>query len=337
MHPAYSVILFTTASGAGLGLLAWLALLGMLDAIPAARWLGVAGLGLAFLLVTGGLIASTTHLGRPERAWRAFSQWRTSWLSREGVMAVATVVPAAVLAVGWVGLGSVDGLFAIAAGLAVVCAVLTLYATGMIYASLRTIRQWYQPLTAPIYVALGLASGAVLLRLLLAIFVEFDQWSAWLAIVGLVVSAALKWAYWLGIDGELRTYTAEAATGLGHLGKVRALEPPHTQPNFVMREMGYRIAPQARPEAAHRGARLRFRCTHRLLAAVAHPRRGHHRGAAGGAGDGTGPGLRALAVLRRGRARVDAVLRRGCGLRGKRGQTPRRPDSTSDAPLCRGV
>ena len=44
------------------------------------------------------------------------------------------------------------------------------------------------------------------------------------------------------IDGEPREYTAEAATGLGHLGKVRPLEPPHTQPNFVMREMGYRVA-----------------------------------------------------------------------------------------------
>jgi signal transduction histidine kinase len=67
------------------GLLAWLALLGMLGAVPADRWLGVVGLGLAFLLVTSGLIASTAHLGRPERAWRAFSQWRTSWLSREAV------------------------------------------------------------------------------------------------------------------------------------------------------------------------------------------------------------------------------------------------------------
>ena len=242
MHPAYSVILFTTASGAGLGLLAWLALLGMLGAVPAERWLGLAGLGLAFLLVTGGLIASTTHLGRPERAWRAFSQWRTSWLSREGVMAVATTVPAGVLGVGWVLLESVEGAFAVAAALAVVCAVLTLYSTGMIYASLRTIRHWYQPLTAPIYVALGLASGAVLLHALLAIFGEAAPWSAWLAVLCLVIGAALKWAYWLRIDGELRTYTIEAATGLGHLGKVRALEPPHTQPNFVMREMGYKVA-----------------------------------------------------------------------------------------------
>lgn len=242
MHPAYSVILFTTSSGAGLGLLAWLALFAVSGAVPPYRWLGLAGLASAFLLVAGGLAASTAHLGRPERAWRAFSQWRTSWLSREGVMAVATVAPAAVLAIGWVLLGSVDGLFALAAALAAACALLTLYSTGMIYASLRTIRQWHQPLTAPIYVALGLASGAVLLRLLLAIFGEVDAWQAWLAILSLVVCAALKWAYWLRIDGELRSYTAEAATGLGHLGKVRPLEPPHTQPNFVMREMGYKVA-----------------------------------------------------------------------------------------------
>ena len=113
----------------------------------------------------------------------------------------------------------------------------------MIYASLRTIRQWHQPLTAPIYIALGLASGAVLLNLLLRAVRHGRRrgptgspscaWSS---------PPRLKWAYWLRIDGEPREYTAEAATGLGHLGKVRPLEPPHTQPNFIMREMGYRVA-----------------------------------------------------------------------------------------------
>jgi hypothetical protein len=32
---------------------------------------------------------------------RAFSQWRTSWLSREGVMAVLTSIPAGLSALGW--------------------------------------------------------------------------------------------------------------------------------------------------------------------------------------------------------------------------------------------
>jgi len=242
MHPAYSVIVFTTASGAGFGLFVWLALFGLLGLVPTERWLGLAGFALAFVLVTGGLLASTAHLGRPERAWRAFSQWRTSWLSREGVMAVATCVPTGLLAIGWVFLETARGFFALMALLTVVCSVATLYTTGMIYASLRTIRQWHQPLTAPIYIALGLASGAVLLNLLLALFGNGGRGAAWLAIGCLIVAAALKWLYWLAIDGEAREHTIEAATGLGHLGKVRALEPPHTQPNFIMREMGYRVA-----------------------------------------------------------------------------------------------
>ena len=90
MHPAYSVILFTTASGAGYGLLIWLsaaALFGLIDPDPV---LGFVGLGLAVVLIVSGLLSSTFHLGRPERAWRAFSQWKTSWLSREGVLAVTS-------------------------------------------------------------------------------------------------------------------------------------------------------------------------------------------------------------------------------------------------------
>ena len=194
MHPAYSVILFTEASGAGLGLIAWLALFALFDRTDRRFGWALAWLSSAFAAHHRGLLASTAHLGRPERAWRAFSQWRTSWLSREGVMAVATYVPAGILGIGWVFFESVAGVFAAAAALAIVCAIATLYTTGMIYASLRTIRQWHQPLTAPIYVALGLASGAVLLHLLLALFGEADAGTAGLAIALLVVAAALKWA-----------------------------------------------------------------------------------------------------------------------------------------------
>ena len=239
MHPAYSVILFTTASGAGYGLLVWLALCALVGWVDPEPWLGLAGFGLAFVLITAGLLSSTAHLGRPERAWRAFSQWRTSWLSREGVLAVATYVPAGFLAISWIWLERSPALIALPTAL---CALATLFATGMIYASLKTIRQWYQPLTTPIYVALGLASGAVLLNLLLRLLGEDEPWPAQLAALCLVIAGMMKWSYWRRIDDEARQYTIEAATGLGHLGKVRQLEPPHTQPNFIMREMGYTIA-----------------------------------------------------------------------------------------------
>src|SRR5262245_4819569 len=241
MHPAYSVIIFTTASGAGYGLLVWLALAKALAVAPAERSFAVVAFGLAFALITAGLLTSTAHLGRPERAWRAFSQWRTSWLSREGVLALATYVPAGLLALGWTSLaGSAATLVLGVATIAL--ALLTLFSTGMIYASLRTIRQWHQPLTAPIYLALGLASGAVLFNLIWRAFGLAQPWPTWLAFACLAVAGILKWSYWRAIDGELRTYTVEAATGIGHLGKVRPLEPPHTEPNYIMREMGYRVA-----------------------------------------------------------------------------------------------
>jgi DMSO reductase anchor subunit len=239
MHPAYSVILFTTASGAGYGLLVWLALGAVVGLVPAERWLGIVGFGAALGLITAGLLSSTAHLGRPERAWRAFSQWRTSWLSREGVMAVATYVPAGLLGLLWV---VYERLVTPLALLAVAGAVVTLYTTGMIYASLRTIRHWYQPMTAPIYIVLGLASGAVLFNVLLHVFGHAAALPAWLAIELLLLGALFKVSYWQAIDTGEKRYTVEMATGLGHLGKVRPLEPPHTQPNFVMREMGYTIA-----------------------------------------------------------------------------------------------
>jgi sulfite dehydrogenase (quinone) subunit SoeC len=246
MHPAYSVILFTTASGAGYGLLALLSL--------SARWwvptmplsFFVAGFGLAFGLIALGLIASTGHLGRPERAWRAFSQWRTSWLSREGILALAALVPAALLA--WRILsreGSDLGVRslltgAVAAGLAMA----TLWCTGMIYASLPTVPAWKQPLVAPLYCLLGVATGAVLLALLAAAFRgAIPAKLVWCALAALSAAWLAKARYWDTIDAAPRAYTISTATGLGGAGStVRPLDPPHTQANFVMREMGYAVA-----------------------------------------------------------------------------------------------
>src|SRR5262249_15866356 len=97
MHPAYSVIIFTTASRPGYGLLIGLALAIRLGYVPRDPTFGLVGLGAALALITLGLLTSTVHLGRPERAWRALLQWRTSWLSREGVAAIATYLPAGAL------------------------------------------------------------------------------------------------------------------------------------------------------------------------------------------------------------------------------------------------
>lgn len=242
MHPAYSVILFTTASGAGYGLLVWLAVFGALGLAPITPEFGLVGFVLALGLISTGLLSSTFHLGRPERAWRAVTQWRSSWLSREGVMALFTYLPAGALAIGWVFFKDVSGAYTLAAIMTVVGALLTIWCTGMIYASLKTISAWHQPLVAPLYLMLGLSTGAVLFDLLSCIWGATCDLTAALAVALLAVTLGIKGAYWKAIGRGDAPYSVETATGLGQFGKVRPLEPPHTQPNYVMREMGYRVA-----------------------------------------------------------------------------------------------
>lgn len=239
MHPAYSVILFTTASGAGYGLLFWLSLAHVVGRFPLAGWDFFAAIFLALTLVTTGLLSSTFHLGRPERAWRAFSQWRSSWLSREGVAAVATYMPSGLLAL--LSLIGVESWLSLPlALLSAIGAVGTVWCTGMIYASLRTIRQWHHPLVPWIYLALAAASGAILLSLIVSFSTGAARGAAVIALLSLIAAGALKWRYWREIDSDPGAITADMALGIE--GVQRQLEPPHTRPNYVMREMGYHVA-----------------------------------------------------------------------------------------------
>ena len=155
MHPAPSVIVFTTLSGLGFGLLFWLGL-----GLPAVTgWMAFAFFAIAYALAVGGLLASTFHLGHPERAWKAFSQWRSSWLSREGVCAVAALLVMAAYGAGLVVFGTR------LAGLGWLGAVLslgTVFTTSMIYGQLKTVPRWNTPLTPALLVTISLAGGALL-------------------------------------------------------------------------------------------------------------------------------------------------------------------------------
>ena len=243
MHPAASVIIFTVSSGMGYGLLIWLVLLACGGALPADRALGAAGLGIALVLITGGLLASTFHLGHPERAWRALSQWRTSWLSREGVFSLATYPFALLFAAGWVLQGSVSGIWAVAGLGAALLALVTLGCTGMIYASLRPIPEWHNRWVVPVYISLGLAGGALWLALLAAVFGVGGGWPYVLAVLALVVAGLVKGLYWGAIDAPMPSRPQLAdAIGVRDLGAVRPLDPPHTSPNYLQREMGFEIA-----------------------------------------------------------------------------------------------
>ena len=174
MHPAFSVIFLTTLIGVGQGLFLALytgQLYSVVNVLPVQDSHSFYGLGslLALVFLVGGLIASVFHLGRPERAWRTATQWRSSWLSREVI-----VLPA------FMGLTALYGLIhyfdlnpvlfsfsgefivdlsLVIGGVNTVLAFALFFCTGMIYACVKFLQEWATPLTVVNYTLLGSASG----------------------------------------------------------------------------------------------------------------------------------------------------------------------------------
>ena len=277
MRPTFSIIAFTLLSGTGYGLwfllglglaIEWPVCVPMQSVIapdvplrfceypPLIGYALLAG----FLMVTAGLLSSLGHLGQPRRAWRAFSQWRSSWLSREGVASIVTYVPAALLiliglvllfrpmdeTLGELAPAAARGL---GATLALMSA-LTVYCTANIYSSLKPIRAWHNRYVVAIYLLLGLYGGAICLWLL-ATFPETFFGAAtserempflFAAIASMaVLGFLLKILYWRDID-RTPPVNAGIATGLDALGTVRSFEQPHTEENYLTREMGFVLA-----------------------------------------------------------------------------------------------
>jgi DMSO reductase anchor subunit len=239
MQPAASVIFFTVSSGAGYGLAIGLIIFALVGPSGTDPILAGGGFGLSLALISAGLLSSLGHLGHPERAWRALSQWRTSWLSREGVMALATFVPLLIFGWSWVIRGEPSLLAGV---LAMMGALGTIWCTAMIYASLKPIRRWRNGFTGPGYLVLAAASGSLILALLLRLSGQ-QIWAIALAPVATLALAALvKSMYWRWIDQNHAASTPESATGLGDLGQVSLLEAPHTEENYLLKEMGFQIA-----------------------------------------------------------------------------------------------
>jgi DMSO reductase anchor subunit len=244
MHPAFSVIFFTAISGCGYGLLFLLGVSLAADFQLLARSESMLVLAVGAVFAAAGLTSSLFHLGQPRRAWRALSQWRSSWLSREGVAAILSFVPVIALGVAvWRG-GSEGCVRAGAVALAIM-AVVTVTCTAKIYTSLKTIRAWHNSLALPIYFLFALLGGAAMLWTLLASSGSPGALAGALPVVVAIVAAAcalLKREYWKFIDTTPTVSTAESATGLGRFGTVRGVEAPHTEENYLTREMGFVLA-----------------------------------------------------------------------------------------------
>jgi sulfite dehydrogenase (quinone) subunit SoeC len=239
MKPALSVIFFTVFSGLGLGLAVWL-VIGQWCQNCAAGFDAshfFTGAAFVFVFVTLGLISSTLHLANPKNAWRAFSRFRTSWLSREGVLALL-FFPLAALHVFLVWNEAQLTLRLVTGALVIACALAILYCTGMIYACLKTIPRWHTWHTPAGYVLYGLTSGVLVFCAIAARGEgEINGWLR-LALCLLIASAIL---YSLANAHEKPEPSLNDALGFTE-GRVRLLDVGHTHGTFLTNEFGFRVA-----------------------------------------------------------------------------------------------
>lgn len=211
MKPAFSVVIFTTIAGLAQGLVVTLALARLTGLPVSGGFMGLA-LIIAVVLLVVGLGASFGHLGHPERAWRAALMWRTSWLSREVIMLPAFI---AVNVVWWLALRSgVDTV--LLPVVALLMAALLWLCTAMIYACLRFIEEWAQPLTLVNFVLIGLSSGLLGACALGSLYgeVELVQSAGPFALVVTLLAWLTRWLSLRHNAAVKHKSTLQSATGI---------------------------------------------------------------------------------------------------------------------------
>lgn len=243
MNPAFSVIFFTTLSGLGYGLWIWTAIALLLGRSAHSGELHLFALTAGVVPVCLGLLSSTLHLGKPLRAWRAFSQWRSSWLSREGVLAILAFLP-------WLGFAAMrlpdSGDWSRAmpwlAAALLLLSLATVFCTAMIYASLKPVPAWSHRAVVPAYLGFSVLTGG----LAASAWQAAQEWPGDLAVLLLlllaVLMAVIKRRYWRDIDCGAMPVSRASALGLGRERGVQVFERPHTEANYLTTEMGFVLA-----------------------------------------------------------------------------------------------
>ncbi len=232
MHPSKSIIFFTVISGTGygifIGLLFNMIFINISYSFEYKLFLSCS----SFLMVSIGLLSSTFHLGHPERAWRAFSQWKTSWLSREGLAAIITFIPMICFYFFWI-MNFKGQLYLLL--ITNILSIITIFCTGQMYASLKTIPAWNNILVTPIYILNGITLGALFVYSINFYFnYNFDLFEKFVCMI-LIINFIIKIVYWISIRKKSNT-NIKSAVGIKSKD-ISFFEGPHTGKNFLTTEM----------------------------------------------------------------------------------------------------
>ena len=226
MHPAPSIILFTVLSGFGFGLTSIVGLLQFLNQISMVDIIIFSSMGLFFSTI--GLISSFFHLANKKNAIKSMSQWQTSWLSREAISSIFCLL----IVVGNIGWIFVQNMYINEVGIILfLLSLITVFTTSMIYAQLKTVPSWNNMLTPTLFIFAALAGGSILIT---------DHAS----LVLLLIFAVLQVLFWYIADRSFIDIETTVGTALGFSKNedIRAFDAAHTNRNYLLNEMVYKVA-----------------------------------------------------------------------------------------------
>ncbi len=232
MHPSKSIIFFTVISGTGYGIFIGLLFNILFIEISYSLNYKLFISLVSFLMIVLGLLSSTLHLGHPERAWRAFSQWKSSWLSREGLVSVITFFPMVLFYYFWI--NNINGYVFL---LIILCifSLLTIFCTGQMYATLKTIPSWNNSLVTPIYIFNGITVGSLFVYSINFYFNYNIFLYEKFIIITIILNLLLKISYWILIRQKTNT-NIQTAVGIKSKN-ISFFEGPHTGKNYLTTEM----------------------------------------------------------------------------------------------------
>jgi len=226
MHPAPSIILFTVLSGFGFGLISIIGLLQFLSVITMFDLIIYSIIGVIFATV--GLVSSFFHLANKKNAIKSLSQWQTSWLSRE---AIASIFCLLVVFGNIIWAVSQNNYISEVGVVLFFLSLFTIFTTSMIYAQLKTVPSWNNALTPAIFVCAALTGGAILL-------------TDYASLVLLLVFGTLQISFWYIADRGFQDKETSVGTALGYNKneEIRPFDVAHTNRNYLLNEMVYKVA-----------------------------------------------------------------------------------------------
>ncbi len=250
MHPALSILVFTVTSGFGYGLMTLLIVSQFIGGAPLASSTSyLIALFVAFTLMSVGLLSSTFHLANPRNVWRAFNRFRTSWLSREGVLALLYYpIALAYVAALWMNDWQNTALAYVLGSACIVLGFILTYCTAMIYASLKTIPQWHTRFVPFGFSLFFVYSGVLAYALAITSDGESALSIVWITAIVLAAAGLLFKIKYFAFVGEPARTTINTATTFTE-ATVRLFDTGHSSENFLQKEFAYVVGPKTKAMA----------------------------------------------------------------------------------------